>query len=84
MQLATAAAVWLHRAARLTDTPLPPFISASLEATHAAYHACGDLLLGAAAARRAAVLFATHNEASVVWAAQRMQALGLPPDGGCR
>jgi hypothetical protein len=53
----------------------------SIEGTHNAYRECTELLLSAARDHRAAVLFATHNEASVLHAVARMRALGLSPQG---
>lgn len=67
-------------ARRSLPTPCPA-LAATLEATHAAFHDCSELLLEAVSKRQAAALFATHNEASVVHLARRMQDLGLAPAG---
>ena len=54
----------------------------TLEATHAAYAQCADMMLadgGPVATRRGEAMFATHNVASVQAVVSRVWAMGLPP-----
>ncbi|XP_033929981.1 hydroxyproline dehydrogenase, partial [Melopsittacus undulatus] len=67
------------RAQRLgVPDPLHP----TLEATHLSYGACLELALALVVQDRVRLMVATHNEASVMQAVQRMEALGIPRRGG--
>ncbi|XP_071657474.1 hydroxyproline dehydrogenase isoform X1 [Patagioenas fasciata] len=57
-------------------------IHPTADATHRSYGRCLELALGLVAGEGAELMVATHNEASVLQATQRMQALHLPRSGG--
>ncbi|KAF1582666.1 Hydroxyproline dehydrogenase, partial [Eudyptes moseleyi] len=71
-----------RRRARDGGTPDP--LHPTLDATHRSYGECLELALGLAAraGEAAGVMVATHNEASVLQAARRMEELGIPRRGG--
>lgn len=57
-------------------------IHATLEDTHACYHACADMLLSDIAAGRCEAIFASHNERSIQYITQRMGELGIDTQHG--
>ncbi|XP_057255873.1 hydroxyproline dehydrogenase-like, partial [Pezoporus wallicus] len=61
---------------------VPDPLHPTLEATHISYGACLELALALVVQDQARLMVATHNEASVMQAVQRMEALGIPRRAG--
>uniref|UniRef100_A0A8B9N0E9 Proline dehydrogenase n=1 Tax=Accipiter nisus TaxID=211598 RepID=A0A8B9N0E9_9AVES len=69
---------------RAREGGIPEPVHPDLDATHRSYGECLELALGLAArdGEGVGVMVATHNEASVLHATQRMEELGIPRQGG--
>ncbi|XP_030330281.1 hydroxyproline dehydrogenase-like [Strigops habroptila] len=61
---------------------VPDPLHPTLEATHRSYGSCLELALSLVVQDQARLMVATHNEASVLQAAQRMEELGIPRRAG--
>ncbi|KAM9250229.1 hydroxyproline dehydrogenase [Cariama cristata] len=69
---------------RAREGGYPDPLHPTLDATHRSYGECLELALALAArdGEEVGVMVATHNEASVLHATQRMDELGIPRQGG--
>ncbi|GLC39259.1 hypothetical protein PLESTB_001650600 [Pleodorina starrii] len=67
-------------ASTVSTPPAPPAVFDSVEATHASFAACLELLLTAVQYGRAEVMVGSHHGGSVAAAAAMMARLGLVPE----